>query len=682
MMIGILKKNTKSVFLRITVCALLIANCSGCSSITKPNQPLRMVWLSSLNLEKMTSGWGAPQKNKSIQSKPLRIAGRQFENGVGTHANSIMYVDMKGSCQKFSAYVGVDDEVEGKTGSVCFKIYADGKRLYDSGVVKAGEKAKYVNIDLTGCKQMKLLVDSAGDNISYDHADWVQAAFFVVGENPEAIDTPIINEKKVILTPKPGTKPKINGPKVYSCRPGRPFIYRIPCTGKRPISFRAENLPQTLKLDSGSGIITGTAPKQRGEYNVILKARNKQGSMRQPFTIVVGDNLTLTPPMGWNSWYIHYARVTDGHMRRAADSMTGSGMADFGYQYVNIDDCWMVEPNDADPKRAGEPRDSDGAINSNAYFPDMKALADYIHSKGLKAGLYTSPGPTTCQRYTGTYQHERIDAEKFAEWEFDFLKYDWCSYGRLADGEGLEQMQKPYRKMGEILAGLDRDIVYNLCQYGMGDVWEWGGSVDGNCWRTTGDLGLEAGSELPGFYHIGLSNAKHWEYARPGQWNDPDYILIGWVGNAHKQAEGKPTTLTPNEQYSYMSMWCLMAAPLIFSGDMEKLDEFTLNILCNAEVIEINQDQLGKQAPIIEQTEDYFIMAKDMIDGSKAVGLFNTAEIPTEITVKWNDININGPHRVRDLWRQKNLGTYNNQFKAKVPRHGVVFIRLFPTNGS
>jgi alpha-galactosidase len=641
-----------------------------------------MVWLSSLNLEKMTSGWGTPKKNKSIQSKPLRIGGREFENGVGTHANSLMHIDLKGSCQRFSTYVGVDDEVEDKTGSVRFKIYADGKRLYDSGIVKAGEKAKYVNVDLTGRKTLKLIVDAAGDNTSYDHANWVQAAFFVIGENPEAIDAPIIKEKKVILTPKPGPKPKINGPKIYGCRPGRPFIYRIPCTGKRPISFRAENLPETLKLDSDTGIITGTAPKQRGEYNVILKANNKRGSTQRPFTIVVGDNLALTPPMGWNSWYIHYSRVTDGHMRRAVDAMIDFGMADFGYQYANIDDCWMVEPNDEDPKRAGKPRDANGAINSNAYFPNMKGLADYIHSKGLKAGLYTSPGPQTCQRYTGTYQHEQIDAEKFAEWEFDFLKYDWCSYGRVADGEGLERMQKPYRKMGDILKNLDRDIVFNLCQYGMGNVWEWAGSIGGNCWRTTGDLGLARGSELPGFYHIGLSNAKHWEHAKPGQWNDPDYILIGWVGNAHKQAEGTPTTLTPNEQYSYMSMWCLMAAPLIFSGDMEKLDNFTLNILCNAEVIEINQDQLGKQAPIIEKTEDYFIMAKDMIDGSKAVGLFNITEIPTEITVAWNDLRIKGPHRVRDLWRQKNLGTYENQFKAKVPRHGVVFVRLFPMNSS
>ncbi len=495
-------------------------------------------------------------------------------------------------------------------------------------------------------------------------------------------EQPVINEKKVILTPKPGPKPRINGPKVYGCRPGRPFIYRIPCTGKRPMSFSAENLPQTLRLDAATGIITGSAPEQRGEYAVILKAANSRGSMQRPFKIVVGDTLALTPPMGWNSWYIHYSRVTDGHMRRAADAMIESGMADFGYQYVNIDDCWMVKPDDKDPMIGGRPRDADGAINSNLHFPDMKALADYIHAKGLKAGLYTSPGPQTCQRYTGTYQHEQIDAEKFAEWDFDFLKYDWCSYGRVADGEEPERFQKPYRKMGDILAKLDRDIVFNLCQYGMGKVWEWAGSVGGNCWRTTGDLGLEKGSELPGFYHIGLSNAQHWQHAKPGQWNDPDYILIGWVGNARKQAEGTPTTLTRNEQYSYMSMWCLMAAPLIFSGDMEKLDELTLNILCNAEAIEVNHDPLGKQAPIIEKTEEYFVMAKDMEDGSKALGLFNTAEIQTDITVLWKDLDIEGPHRVRDLWRQKDLGTYKNQFEAKVPRHGVVFVRIFPVNGT
>ena len=682
MMSRIRKQRHVSTCLLLTICAVLVAQLSGCASAVQSDKPERTVWLSSLNLEKMTSGWGSPQKDKSIQNKPLTIAGRTYEKGVGTHAASLMYVDLKKSCRSFSAYVGVDDEVNGKIGSVRFRIYGDGKLLFNSGVLKAGEPAKKVDIDLTGCKTLTLAVDPAGDNNSYDHANWADAAFVVAGDDPVAIDAPVFEEEKVILTPKPGPEPRINGPKVYGCRPGRPFIYRIPCTGRRPFRFSAENLPPTLKLDTTTGIITGTAPAKLGEYPVALKAASRHGSSQRTFKIVVGDTLALTPPMGWNSWYIHYNRVTEQHMRNAADAMIASGMADAGYMYVNIDDCWMK-------KRGDEPyRDAGKAVLPNNKFPDMKGMVDYIHSKGLRAGTYISPGPWTCAGYVGSYQHEQIDAGKFAEWGIDFLKYDWCSYGQVykermkQTNDDLLEKKRPYRQMGDILKQLDRDILLNLCQYGMSDVWQWGGEVGGHCWRTTGDLGLAGGADLSGFYHIAFSNAQHWQYAKPGQWNDPDYILIGWVGNARGMGEGKPTSLTPNEQYSYMSMWCLMAAPLIFSGDMDKLDEFTLNVLCNAEVIEIDQDPLGKQAPIIAQTDEYFIMAKDMEDGSKAVGLFNTTEIATNISVSWKDLYIEGPRRVRDLWRQKNLGTYKNRFETKVPRHGVAFIRIFPTGSA
>ena len=227
------------------------------------------------------------------------------------------------------------------------------------------------------------------------------------------------------------------------------------------------------------------------------------------------------------------------------------------------------------------------------------------------------------------------------------------------------------------LQSLQRDIVFNLCQYGMGEVWKWGGQV-GHCWRTTGDLGLEKGAQLPGFYKIGLSNAQHWQYARPGAWNDPDYILIGWVGDAHGMGQGKPTTLTPNEQYSYMSMWCLMAAPLIFSGDMAKLDAFTLNILCNAEVIAVDQDSLGQQARIIKQTSDEFILVKDLEDGSKAAGMFNLSTTARKLSLSWGDLGLDARQRVRDLWRQKELGTYDKAFGAEVAPHGVLLVRLRP----
>jgi alpha-galactosidase len=634
--------------------------------------------LGSLDLTKMSAGWGAPQIDRNVVGKAISIGGRQFTHGVGTHANSVLHVDLDGRVERFTAFVGVDDETQGK-GTVSFRIYGDGRRLLDSGVIKGHDPAKRVDVPLRGVKHLILLVTGAGDGVDFDHADWADAVFSVTGERPKAVDVPVVKEAPVMLTPPPGAEPRINGPRVYGCRPGRPFLYRIPCTGKRPITFAADNLPEDLTLDQAAGIIGGRAPRRPGEYTVTLKAENSHGRTKRDFKIVVGDRLALTPPMGWNSWYIHYYRVTDRHLREAADAMICSGMAEFGYQYVNVDDCWMVKPGAKDPKIGGPPRDAQGAIRSNQYFPDMKALCNYIHSKGLKAGLYTSPGPLTCQGYAGSYQHEESDAKQFAAWGFDFLKYDWCSYGRVAGGTTLEHLQRPYQKMGELLKRLDRDIVFNLCQYGMGNVWTWGGEVGGHCWRTTGDLGLQRGDLLPGFYRIGLSNARHWQYAKPGQWNDPDYILIGRVGDAHKQGEGHPTPLTPHEQYSYMSLWCLMAAPLIFSGDMTKLDAFTLNVLCNAEVIAVDQDTLGHQGKIVRQTDEALVMAKPLEDGCLAVGLFNLGEFPQEISVTWPELGLHGRQSVRDLWRQRDLGVRDGRYTATVPRHGVALVRIRPT---
>ena len=480
-----------------------------------------------------------------------------------------------------------------------------------------------------------------------------------------------------ILTPKPGPAPKIGGPRVYGVRPGREFLYRIPCTGDRPITFSAAKLPAPLKLNPGTGFITGKAPVKSGEYAVTLRARNGRGSSERPFKIVVGDKIALTPPMGWNHWYAHYNRITDPMVRAAADSMASSGMADYGYQYVSIDDCWMIKPGSTDPALMGEERDAAGAIRPNKNFPDMKGLTAYLHSKGLKAGIYTSPGPQTCARYVGSYQHEDVDAKKFAEWGFDLLKYDWCSYGRLAGGQTVEDRKKPYVKMGAIVSALDRDVQFNLCQYGMSDVWKWGGEVGGQSWRTTGDLGLEKDTRLPGFYSIGFRNAQLAEYAAPGRWNDPDYILIGVIGNARKIDEApKKSPLTPNEQYSYMSMWALMASPLFYSGDITRMDEFTLNVLCNSEVIDVNQDSLGKQARILRKTEDEFVLVKPLDDGSIAVGLFNLSEEEHELKASFAELERKGSQRVRDLWRQKDLGTAASELSARVERHGVSLVRL------
>ena len=496
---------------------------------------------------------------------------------------------------------------------------------------------------------------------------------FVSGTLPKAAAE---EPQPQLLTPKPPPAPRINGPKVYGVRPGHPFLYRIPCTGTRPIHFAAKGLPKAFKLDHLTGIISGQAPK-KGDFSVTLEAANSVGKTSRPFKIVVGDTIGLTPQMGWNDWYSFYEHPTDEVIRKSADAMIASGMADYGYQFVDIDDAWQRRPGLADSVQGEPVRDKDGTIRPVGQFPDMAALTAYIHSLGLKAGIYTSPGPKTCGDREGSLHHEEADARQYAKWGFDLLKYDMCSYGDLIKEGKLEDFKKPYQQMGTILKGLDRDIVFNLCQYGKGDVWDWGRQVGGNSWRTTGDLGVAPSTSLPGFYSIGFVNAGLDKSAGPGGWNDPDYILIGTVGDALNIEEAaKPTTLLPDEQYSYMSMWSLMAAPLIFSGDMTKLDEFTLNVLCNSEVIDIDQDALGKQGIIIHKSAQELILAKPLEDGSLAVGLFNLALDPATISVDWGDLGRTGGQIVRDVWHQKDIGPFNDKFSSTVPSHGVVLVRM------
>jgi alpha-galactosidase len=641
------------------------------------------VALDALDLGSMRQGYGRPQVGKSITGKPITLGGKVHAGGVGSHAASTLWLALDGSGERFQATVGVDDQAGGP-GSVVFRITGDDRILWDSGIMKTGEAPKTLDVDLKQVNVLCLEITDAGDGISFDHGNWADARFIMVSGRPKP--TFARGDEPVILTPKPGPAPRINGPTVYGSRPGNPFLYRIPCQGTRPIRFSAEGLPSSLSLDPDRGILTGKTPAA-GEYRVTLHARNGSGESSRLLRIVAGETLALTPPMGWNHWYTHYDRITDPLVRQAAEVMLSSGMADVGYQYVNIDDCWMNAPANKDPMRVGPLRDDKGTILPNKHFPDMKGLVDFIHAKGLKAGIYTSPGPLTCGGFAGSFRHEEQDARTFAGWGFDFVKYDWCSYGHIAKGgspedrniphwgdqaPNLQAYQFPYRLMGDLLKRQPRDIIYNLCQYGMGDVWEWGSDVGGHCWRTAGDLGFE----LDRITAVAMKNSEHRAWSKPGSWNDPDYILIGRIGNARNMGDPEPCGLSPNEQYAYMSLWSLMASPLIFSGDMRYLDEFTLNVLCNPEVIDVNQDALGQAAAPVVLTPTTYLMVKDLEDGGKAVGFFNRSDSAVDVTAPWPVLGITGPVKVRDVWRQEDLGTADGKYTVKVPKHGVVMLRL------
>jgi alpha-galactosidase len=359
-----------------------------------------------------------------------------------------------------------------------------------------------------------------------------------------------------------------------------------------------------------------------------------------------------TPPMGWNSWNHFEAKIDDATVRAQADAMVSSGMRDAGYRYINIDDTWEGT------------RDAAGVIHANAKFPDMKALADYVHSKGLKIGIYSSPGPKTCAGYEGSGGHETQDAQTYAAWGIDYLKYDLCSLGpsMLAAGS-LEKAQDielvAYRKMDAALKATGRPIVYSLCQYGVAQVWRWGGSVGGNLWRTTGDIN----DHFSRMATIGFGQAGLAKYAKPGNWNDPDMLEVGNGG------------MKPVEYRTHMSLWALLAAPLLAGNDLTKMTPETLAILTNREVLAIDQDKAGRQGDRVHAEGPLEVWAKPLSGGAKAVGLFNLSDQPSYVEVKFAAVGLKGAVETRDVWAAKDLGKLTG-YRTLVPGHGVVLLRL------
>jgi len=359
------------------------------------------------------------------------------------------------------------------------------------------------------------------------------------------------------------------------------------------------------------------------------------------------NGLAKTPPMGWNSWNKFAGRVDDATVRSIADAMASNGMKEAGYVYINIDDTWE-----------GEQRDANGNITTNKKFPDMKALADYVHSKGLKLGIYSSPGPNTCAGYEGSYGHEEQDAKTYAAWGIDYLKYDWCGARNIYSEQ---EMQAVYQKMGNALQASGRPIVYSLCQYGLNDVWKWGPEVGGNLWRTTGDI-RDAWDSME---KIGFNQDQLAPYAAPGHWNDPDMLEIGNGG------------MTDTEYRTHMSLWSMLAAPLIAGNDLRDMTPAIHDILTNKEVIAIDQDPHGKQATRVSKSGDQEIWTRQLSGGDYAVALFNRAKDEAEMTVKWSGVGIKGgPGKVRDVWAHSDVKTSGGNYSATVPGHGTILLRV------
>lgn len=498
---------------------------------------------------------------------------------------------------------------------------------------------------------------STNFTISFPHQQAIELSYQFTEEESH-LNKKFAEIAPYILTPKTPDAVKINGADVFGARPGSPFFYKIPATGKGMISYSAKNLPAGLSIDAKTGIISG-ALQNKGNYTITLIAKNLSGESRKQFTIKVGDLLALTPPMGWNSWNCWGLSVSDEKVRSSAQAMIDKGLINHGWIYMNIDDGWEY------PQRT-----ANGEIRANEKFPDMRSLGDFLHNKGLRFGIYSSPGPTTCGGFLGSYQHELQDASTYANWGIDYLKYDLCSYTSLLPrNASLAEHQKPYMIMKDALKQQSRDIVYSLCQYGIREVWKWGEEVNGNLWRTTGDI-TDTWESLR---NIGFSQDKASPYTKPGRWNDPDMLIVGMVGwgeNLHA------TRLTPPEQYTHISLWSLLSAPLLLGSDLARLDAFTLNLLTNDEVLAIDQDALAKQACQVFNKDSIQVWVKELKDGNKAIGIFNLSSQNRNVDLRWNEINVSGPLKVRDVWRQKDLGLFADKFSSFIPTHGCTLIKV------
>ena len=390
------------------------------------------------------------------------------------------------------------------------------------------------------------------------------------------------------------------------------------------------------------------------------------GFLCAPFTLLAqapaaDATLAATPPMGWNSWNHFAGKVDDADVRAAADALVSSGMRDAGYIYVNIDDTWEGK------------RDVHGNITANSKFPDMKALADYVHSKGLKIGIYSSPGPYTCAHYAGSYKHEKKDAATYAKWGIDYLKYDMCSYGNIMDKKvgkpdaanaekRLKMDEAVYEKMHRALLATGRPIVLSMCQYGWDDVWKWGPSVGGNLWRTTGDIN----DTYARMAEIGFNQAGLAKYAGPGHWNDPDMLEVGNGG------------MTEDEYRTHMSLWAILAAPLIAGNDLSQMTPDTLAILTNKDAIAIDQDALGKQGNRVSQTGPQEIWTKPLTGGRTAVGLFNRSTAPQQMTLDLASVGLPATGHLHDVWANTDATPTDGSYTASVPGHGVVLLLATP----
>ena len=645
-------------------------------------QPSTSTWLDDLPIKSFSGGIPSVSAKTNAGGDSIKLEGIYYPRGIGVNSLSVLSFFLDGRALEFTAVVGADDQAN-KNIRFDFYVIGDKKILFESLDKKFGDKASHIKVNLSGIQRLGLLVIVSDQTTGRSYSDWANASI-LMSDNFLPQQIPNTN-KKYILTPLPSKLPRINSARIFGATPGNPFLYTIAATGERPVHFSATNLPAGLSLDPNTGIITGTVNRS-GAYAVTLKAKNVLGESTTKLLIKIGDTIALTPPIGWNGWNSWAREIDREKVMASANAMVKTGLSNHGWTYINIDDAWQGN-------RGGKYN----AIQPNEKFPDFKAMVDSIHARGLKLGLYSTPWITSyagypggssnfengifpdsvrdnkrAYRYIGKYRFENNDAKQMADWGVDYLKYDW----RL-ELPSAERMSIALQQSG-------RDILYSLSNsapFALAKDW----ARVSNTYRTGPDIR----DSWLSLYISAFTLDKWGPYGGPGHWNDPDMMILG---NVTTGTQLHPTRLTPDEQYSHVSLFSLLAAPLLIGCPIEQLDSFTMNLLTNDEVIAVNQDPMGKPGRLVSDEGGVQTWVKPLEDGSFAVGLFNIDgfgktpqsyirwgdELPKNYVFDFSKVGLKGKWKLRDVWRQQELGVFSGVFKTTIRHHGVVMLRMFP----
>ena len=499
--------------------------------------------------------------------------------------------------------------------------------------------------------------------VSRLHPTLILAALLCAARSAHA-QAPAVTADQRAATPifAPDPRPALHFPRVVGASPRRPLVFRVPATGRAPLTFSCPDLPSGLRLDPKTGVVSGQMPAP-GTFTAHVAVQGPAGRAEAVWTFVCGERaLARTPPMGWDSFDVYGEGVSDAAVRRAADALLASGLAAHGYSTLIVDEAWQ-----------GLRDKKTGRLRPNKRFPDMAGLAAYLHARGLKLGLSSAPTVHTCAGFAGSQGHETEDAQTYAAWGVDYLKYDWCPL--TIDKQKPPPDQKAaFALMRRALDGSGRDVVYAISTFARDDVWTWAAPVAGaNSWVST-DAMYDLWPVLAGngFGHPNLAPD-----AGPGHWNDPGPLLAGRIGYPALHL----SHLTPPEQMTQMSLWSLQAAPLILSCDLSHLDPNALHpsvtaLLTNDEVLTVDQDPLGRAGTQVAADGTTRVWSRPLADGTLAVGLFNLGNTAGEVSISWPALGLSGPQPVRDLWLHQDLGEASGTFTAQVPPHGVALVRI------